>query len=517
MGRFYLLADFDDGNAQSEYHAVALADDVLQVNHTWSVDGNYTVNITLAGFLNTVTVLHTIKVQNRIDNLTLAYPNPIEILPDYPGETDFSVNFLGGLVPTDAFYDYTLGDGSTVNKYLAISTSSPSMDVHNYSAVGTYNVTLNVSNCVSYMWFRKEVVVDEPIRDLSVWSEPRIHKLTESVRIHVNITWGSRLHVTWVLQDGTNQTQFFNTHQEDKFIDYVYGSKGHYFVKIIASNVHGSHEVTLIPPIIVQHPVRGFKFDCWKQGLISPPHWNTSLPCRLWLQTIYSFPTDANITVDYGDGLSVTWPLADNSDGMTSPTHHVVGRFQHPVGYMSSGQPLVQVTIENLVSVQVMNFSVKLFTGIVGLEKQVFIFDNETGDTGSGMGKNKSYYPLEESILFQVGISNGSEVYYKWAFGNGQTVTVYEIPYYVYEYDTPGTYNVSLNASNVLDNRFLWRQIHVQRSCSPVGLWVQSPAPRNTTFKFQLDPGNMPTDACYFINFLDPNSTDNKYVKSHII
>ena len=181
--------------------------------------------------------------------------------------------------------------------------------------------------------------------------------------------------------------------------------------------------------------------------------------------------------------------------------------FRHEDGYTTGDQYYIQLNVANLVSNVSLNFTVDVYEEITGLTKNVYGFDNATGNLSTGFGPLSNYYIMEEMIHFKTSFERGSHVTYNWDFDDGVTKTVYDFPDIIYEYNSPGTYTVRLNASNPLNYDFLERMIVVQRQVSGLELWTQHPRPKNRTYDFYLDIGNIGTDACYMVDYGDENAT----------
>ncbi|XP_077979563.1 uncharacterized protein LOC144434915 [Glandiceps talaboti] len=79
----------------------------------------------------------------------------------------------------------------------------------------------------------------------------------------------------------------------------------------------------------------------------------------------------------------------------------------------------------------------------------------------------------------------------------------------IWWYSRRGAYTVTVNVSNPVDWAVLEKTIFVQQQVKDIHICDFGPRPRNTTITFQLNTGNVGTDACYRIDFRDVTSEIN--------
>ncbi|XP_072168341.1 uncharacterized protein [Diadema setosum] len=82
-------------------------------------------------------------------------------------------------------------------------------------------------------------------------------------------------------------------------------------------------------------------------------------------------------------------------------------------------------------------------------------------------------------------------------------------PYAIWWYAQRGVYTVTLNVSNPVHWVVVSKTIVIQRGIADLVLSDHGPRSRNTTIEFELDTGNVGTDACYFVDFRDVTSDIN--------
>ncbi|XP_013395465.1 polycystin-1 [Lingula anatina] len=512
--RFNLTADYADGFQHNLYRGVMLEPENIVLRHAWATADNYTVNLTMVNPVDNQTIQYEIIVQNAVEGLTLVTNSPVALYPNSVSVGLFEIHYDGvPLLGTDMFASYTFGDRSNITRYVIVNETTPHPTTHNYSVYGTYPITLNVSNYVSFMEFSTNLVVDQAILNMTIEPDPQFVQINTLCMVTVTVAWGTRLNLTWDFGDGTpTYTTDYKTNETNtEFHNYT--TAGNFYITITAMNSVGTLIKTITDPIIIQFPVTGFMLTGRKQSLIEPPEWLVVVPFKFYHERAIPLPSNASYYIDYGDGTqSVTRPLPDHGDpALDDGDYEHMFSFDH--GYSTGNVYTVTVVVFNLADNVTFTYDVDVFESITNLSKAVFAIEEDNNGTiilkAKGVGPGSIYYPLEKLVYLDVSMNRGSHVTYHWEFGDGFVQTVYNEPYIKYLYNEPGTYTIKLNASNPLNNVVIEKTIIVQRSCIDTEIWVEEPAPRNTTFNFQIYPGTIGSDACYFINFKDPMSDEN--------
>nr|XP_034310453.1 uncharacterized protein LOC105340501 isoform X2 [Crassostrea gigas] len=391
---------------------------------------------------------------------------------------------------------------------------------HDYTMFGTYNVSVNISNYVDFEYFPLILDVDEPIYDLDFTPSPVYVAIRTNSQLVVSMSWGSRAECMITVGDGSpsyvSPCDRFNSmsisHKFDKVGVFHAGASG--------SNTINSQLISSsLGPIIVQIPVDGFEVICIVcANVIGPPKsttYNTKVNFELLFQNSKDRPTNASYTIDFGDG-TITPPQElpktfydDNFGGVKAivfPFHHF---------YLRGGNYSVTVNIWNLVSN--VNYSClhDLYERIVNLRITVYDHDPDTGITKAGGGANQNYFALEHQVLFVASHDRGSHVTYHWDFGEGSGLSsIYYDQNAYHEYTDDVTYNVILNATNkfVRYHANAATTVKIQRGCFNIAISTDDPRSKNTTFEYQVFPGTVGSDACYFFDFKDDTSLPSRYL-----
>ena len=317
--RYLIKADYDyeyNDSWMSEeiFVPVTVAGDVVVVPHSFMVVDNCTVNLTVMNNVSTAWATTLITVQHPILNMSLSTDSPIA----YERGTDRStltltISFAGGVPPpTNAHYKYNFGNTmpnrSEVLKqdsYFVIDEDNPVIDRHDYYVVGTYYITLNISNFVSWMYFEQRVDLDEPVIDLKAWADPSIINVSAITTVHVSQTWGSRLNITWEWLDPNDQhstMQWYEFWNEPRHQQHFWQEDGVFPMPITATNTYGTWNTTLIEPIIVQFPIVEVYLECpIGQRINYETNWMANYHCNIFIARDVPPPTNVTISVTWGD------------------------------------------------------------------------------------------------------------------------------------------------------------------------------------------------------------------------
>lgn len=391
---------------------------------------------------------------------------------------------------------------------------------HDYTFFGTYNVSVNISNLVDFEYFPLTLDIDEPIYDLDFTPYPVYVPIRTNSDLVVSMSWGSRVECTITVGDGsptyTSPCDRFNAMNISHYFDTV----GVFYAGATGNNTINMQQVSSsLGPIIVQIPVDGFEVTCDVcSNDIGPPTYttyNTSVSFKLTFQNSKERPTNASYTIDYGDG-TITPPqdlpktfANDNIGGGKA----LVFPFQH--FYLRGGNYTVKVHIWNLVSNVSHPCLHDLFESITNLRLTVYDYDPDTGIKKTGGGPSQNYFALEHQVLFVASHDRGSHVTYHWDYGDSSALeSIYYDKNAYHEYTDDITYNVILNATNkfVTHHANTGATINIQRGCFNISISTDDPRSKNTTFEYQVFPGTIGSDACYFFDFKDDTSLPSRYL-----
>ncbi|WP_067052512.1 PKD domain-containing protein [Methanofollis ethanolicus] len=345
--------------------------------HTYTVPGTYTVSLNASnahGF-NVSTVTDAVRV----------LPAPVAGLTFTPtdGNAPLTVNFSDSSTGNVTAWAWDFGDGTN---------STEQNPNHTYTVPGTYTVSLNASNVYG---FNVSTVSDAvaalapPVAGFTF--TPTDGNAPLNVTFSDNST-GNVTAWTWNFGDGTNSTEQNATH--------TYTVPGTYTVSLNASNTYAFNVSTIAEAVrVLPAPVAGFTFN----------------------------PTEGNapLTVNFSDNSTgnVTARLWDFGDGTTSIEQNATHTYAVPGTYT------VSLNASNTYGFNVSTIA----DAVVALAPPVagFTFTPTDGNA-----------PLNVTFTDN---STGNVTAWAWNFGDGTNSTG-QNPNHIYT--VPGTYNVSLNASN---------------------------------------------------------------------
>ncbi|XP_062611467.1 uncharacterized protein LOC134273293 [Saccostrea cucullata] len=391
---------------------------------------------------------------------------------------------------------------------------------HDYTKHGTYDVAINISNLVDFKFFPLILDVDEPIYNLDFTPSVVYVPIRTNSDLVVSMSWGSRAECTINVGDGSPNYVSPCNRTNPMSVSHYFDTVGVFYANAIGNNtVSTEYTSSSLGPIYVQIPVSGFEVKCLVcSNDIGPPTYptyNTSVSFEFLFDNTQERPTNASYTIDYGDGTETpVQPLpetfvADNYGGGKS----LVFRFQH--FYLKGGNYTVIVNVWNLVSN--VNFTClhDLYEAIVNLRVTVYDYNPDIGVSKIGGGPNNNYFALEHQVLFVASHDRGSHVTYHWEYGDGSALeSIYYNQNTFHEYPNDTTYHIILNATNKFVGRHAntGSTIHIQRGCFNISISTDDPRSKNTTFEYQMFPGTIGSDACYFFDFKDDTSEPSRYL-----
>ncbi|XP_055995228.1 uncharacterized protein LOC125649388 [Ostrea edulis] len=390
---------------------------------------------------------------------------------------------------------------------------------HNYTLYGTYNLFANISNLVDFEYLPLTLDIDEPIYDLEFIPDPFCISVRTKGSFIISMSWGSRAECTISIGDGSPDIVVPCNRSLPTSTPHYFNTAGVYYPYAVGNNTVSTEYVASPAPIIVQVPVDGFEVKCLLcSNDIGPPTYttyNTSVMFELLFDSSKEMPTNASYTIDYGDGTKTspqdmpkTFAVENHGGGKS-----LAFLFQHC--YLRGGNYTVIVNIWNLVSNVNYTCSHDLYEAIVNLHLNFYDYDPDTGITKVGGGPDQNYFALEHQVLFVASHDRGSHVTYHWGYGDGSALqSIYYIQNAYHGYSEDSTFTITLNATNkfVENDANIKTTINIQRGCFNTSISVDDPRPKNSTFEYQMCPGTIGSDACYFIDFKDDTSVPSRYM-----
>ncbi|MEN6513014.1 PKD domain-containing protein [Methanoculleus sp.] len=321
----------------------------------------------------------------------LASDDPV---PVHPPTTNFTANTTSGPAPLTVRFTDTSPNSSTAWLWTFGdgATSTEQHPVHTYTAAGTYTVSLNASNAGGSSTETKTgyitVMVPPPVANFTANVNAGVAPLT--VRFTDTTTENPS---SWLWDFGDRNTS------TDQNPIHTYRAPGTYTVSLNASNAYGFSAETKTDHIIVLEP---------------PAAAFTALPTEgnAPLAVQFTDQSTGNVTAwnwSFGDG---------NTSTDQNPTHTYATAGTYTVGLNASNAYRYSISTPAMITV---------------LEPPTAAF---TANVTEGN------VPLAVRFTDQ---STGNVTAWRWSFGDDTTSTE-QSP--IHTYRAPGTYTVSLNASN---------------------------------------------------------------------
>lgn len=389
-----------------------------------------------------------------------------------------------------------------------------------YTTENTYNVSVNISNLVSYMFFTLPIEADKPIYGLVFRPYPPYVPIDTNGILNISMSWGSRATCTFYIGDGSPVVSLPCDHYEQVSYSYLFSVVGVYHSKVFSINSLGSVNVSSSTgPIIVQIPVTKFSLRCPVDSNYIGPPWTLEYKRNVSFELVWDYqnnnryPTNASYTIDFGDGIVSSpelLPTTFEDQNYRCPSKcYKVFTFYHT--YVRGGNYSVNINIWNLVSDVTYSAKHDLYEGLVGLGLTVTDFDSSTNVEKLGGGPDQNYFAQEHQVKFVASLEHGSHVTYKWTYGDTMNATDESFfyknsAYHMYTNDI--CYTVKLVVENFNNSLDLSQDICIQRGCFEIGLFCDNPRGKNSTFVYQINPGMVGSNACYMMdlsNMADPN------------
>lgn len=344
---------------------------------------------------------------------------------------------------------------------------------HLYAHEGTYSISVVASNNVSNQYYSFIYsVINVPTLPPQFFTTPAVLSYPfKNAFLYVSFCGGTNV----LMQSNFNETPgvityypvtcFGDIHYPDKSISAV----GVYVASVLC-------DTTLTNPVVttttreVDVPIPNALLVGAKIALIPTADSNSTnhyvnLKFALCYTDGATIPYRQDINVNYGDGNSYSENLltcnASATDGtLPCPKSYTFCATIPANSYTTIGNVTASATISNLVNSRFIsfNFFIYLYPHIHNLTNSLYAIPFGVSQSVPNASNywpliNSPYYPLEQPIWFVSTLESGIEaqVTYWWNFGDG-TFTVTNMPYVLYQYANPGTYEISLNASNPVSN-----------------------------------------------------------------
>ncbi len=365
------------------------------VSYTWHFgDGEQVSGTSEVSRVYTQAGTYTVRVEVSNSSNTLTATTRVTITEEAiaglsvqnssPAAVNEVVTFTAHITAgTNVSYTWHFGDGEQVSGTSEVSRV--------YTQAGTYTVRVEVSNSSNTLTATTRVTItEEAIAGLSVQNSPVT--LNEVVTFTANIAAGTNVNYIWDFGDGGRAVG-----QE---VPHVYRQAGTYTVRVEASN--SSNTLTATTGVtITDEAIAGLSVQ-------------NSSPAAL--NEVITFT--AHITA--GTNVSYTWQFGDGGRAVGQEVSHV---------YTEARTYTASVLASNSTN------SLTATTGVTITDEAI-----------AGLSvQNSSPAALNEVITFTAHITAGTNVTYRWDFGDGFSAVGQRVTHL---YIQTGTYTASVLASN---------------------------------------------------------------------
>ena len=379
-----ILISFGDGTSSSDDWGT----------HTYSATGTYTITLTALNECgNSISVYETIKVNENIPVIN-AYidANYSNVCPNT------TINFYAN-ASNDLSYLWNFGDGTMVS-------SSSSSNSHSYNTIGTYQVSVKISNyCNNDTTLYYTIYVEN---DLPASADFIINLYSVIICINQEVdysisSWGNNSNYDYTIDYGDGTTG-------EVFLDHSYSSIGQYIVTLIGTNECGntassSEIITVVDNI----PITNASLNV-SENIICP---NVEI----------SFYTNGN------DIIKRIW----NFDDGTIDTNTTYSNIYHTFSSLGTYN----------VSVKLLNHCGNDTT----LYTSVNVVDTINGSNYMYLSVSDSVVCPNQTFDYYTNYSNISEIYID--FGDGTNSTTSSGTHF---YTNQGVYTISFTATNYCGN-----------------------------------------------------------------
>ncbi|XP_066292476.1 polycystin-1-like isoform X2 [Branchiostoma lanceolatum] len=371
--------------------------------HTYAVAATYNVSVTVDNGVSKAVGFVLVKAQVKVAGLELSTDPAVTEMNEV---TTVTARVQTG---TDLLFNSDMGDG-----FVLYNLTSPF--VHTYTYPGNYTANVTAFNDISS---ESETIVVMVISSFTInnVSSGSCTELGKMTTLEASITTDNIgiLQFTWYFGDGSDATVIGSP-----IVTHRYGTTGNFTVSLKVENTQKVLWETVYA--CVQEPISGV-------------HVTNSGPTALGQETTVTVVLGTGshymYSIDFGDGVQETF------DGGSEVTHV----------YGSAGSYGVTVTVHNEVTTTSVTTTARVVEEISGIS----ITHN---------GTNQDFVGSQSLYTYQADVAQGTEVDYSWSFGYDQAIVSGDLQ--TYQYDAPGIYIVTVNASNDVSSSSSSKIITVQ-------------------------------------------------------
>ena len=367
--------DFGDGSPP-------VGSQVPVIAHVYTSLGSFGVVLTATNSVGADVIADDVVILEAVSAPVAGF---ISSSPDELGQATSFTNTSqdGGDDEENVIYAWDFGDGAS---------STARHPTHTYGAVGTYLVSLTITNTVASDIFTETVLItDAPITGLAI-SHDSPTFLGHVTALSATTTSGTNISYLWALGDGTFSSRQTPIH--------TYGAVGDYAVVLTATNSVGSWVVTSTVTI-VDEPIEGLSLS--HDG-----------PTTLGSSTTFT------VSVTAGTSVAYLWNLGDgNTSTLQNPVHTytAVGDYTVILTATNSWGSLVRSDTVSVHDVPISGLSV-----------------SHDGPTTLGT-----------PTTLTATVATGTNVVYNWDLGDSHTAIDAHL---THTYAAPSTYLLTVTAIN---------------------------------------------------------------------
>ncbi|XP_069503433.1 polycystin-1 [Ambystoma mexicanum] len=359
------------------------------VQHVYTKEGNYTINVTARNLVNSVSQCFLV----RVFVLEVLKIDPSSCIMEQP-EVTLTAHVSGDY--SNYIFDWTIGDGSP-----NISIFGNSMVVHNFTRSGIFPLCLTLSSKVNKAHYFTTICVEPNIVNVTIVSFPPFLRVGVEHQFQVYVF--PLYKYTYIWNFGTNDSERYSGTE----VNYTYRSPGLYLVSVtVFNNISSNNDTAFVE---IQEPV----------GIATIKHNGTKV---LEIDQVYLFTASGNATNaryqwEFGDGTILMGQLATHT-------------------YNSSGSFTVTLLSYNDVSSSEATLNLTVKRRVHGL----------------AINASRTVVPLNGSVNFIADLLDGDDVRYSWILCDRCTAIVGSSTI-CYTFRSIGTFNVIVIADNEISSQ----------------------------------------------------------------
>lgn len=386
------------------------------VTHSYSKDGNYTVNVTATNALGSVSTNLTVQV---------FVFQVISMEPSGCIQEQTPVSFQAWVSGNESahFYEWSFGDGSSNETHLGDPRVS-----HKYEAVGNYQLSLLLSsgvNRATKVSFSSWVCVQPALANISLSLEKSHYAVGEQIQFQVRAEPEFDYSYEW---DFGKEEDPLLAHGSGDIVT-MYENPGQYLVTVTVFNNISTSNTSLVievlrpvGPLVIQH--NGTKYN------------------NLTLKAPYAFTTSSMAT-----NVTYTWNFGDGNVHTGQITHHT---------YNISGNYNVTLTAANAVSSNQTTLPVAVLAQIHGLTVNASLIN----------------VPLNATVHFEAQMEEGDSVRFSWILCDRCT-SIPGTHTMFYTFRSVGTFSIIVTAENDVGTDQASIFLYVQRELEGLQIFAE--------------------------------------------